>query len=43
MPSDVYRRIIALVLAAAQLARKVGIDNLLQPGLVKKMIIANHL
>lgn len=43
MSLDVYRRIIDLVLQAAKLARTVGINNILQPGLVKEMIIANHL
>ena len=39
----VYRKIIALVLKAADLAKTVGIVNLLQPGLVKEMIIADIL
>jgi hypothetical protein len=43
MPNDVYRKIIELVLQAAKLARGVGIQNLLQPGLVKEMIMADHL
>lgn len=43
MAHDVYRKIIALVIKAAKLARTVGIDNLLQPGLVKEMIIADIL
>ncbi len=43
MVREVYQDIIALVLQAAQLAKTVGIDNLLQPGLVKEMIIAEHL
>lgn len=43
MASDVYRRIVELVLRAAELARSVGITNLLQPGLVKEMIIAEIL
>ena len=38
-----YEKIIALVIEAAELARSAGIDNLLQPGLVKEMIIANTL
>lgn len=40
---QVYRRIINLVLEAAGLARKIGIVNILQPGLVKEMIIADIL
>lgn len=43
MAREVYRKIIGLVLQAAELARTVGIPNLLQPGLVKEMIIAEHL
>ncbi|HBT75967.1 MAG TPA: hypothetical protein DEB39_03380 [Planctomycetaceae bacterium] len=43
MPSDIYHKIIDLVLKAAKLARAVGINNLLQPGLVKEMIIADIL
>ena len=43
MASEVYRQIIALVLKASELARSVGIPNLLQPGLVKEMIIADIL
>lgn len=43
MSLEVYRTIIALVLQAAKLARTVGINNLLQPGLVKEMIMADHL
>jgi hypothetical protein len=43
MPNEIYHRIIALVLQAARLARTVGIHNLLQPGLVKEMIMADHL
>lgn len=41
--ADVYRKIIELVLKAAELARTVGIHNLLQPGLVKEMVIADLL
>jgi hypothetical protein len=40
---EIYRKIIDLVLQAAEIARSVGIQNLLQPGLVKEMIIADHL
>lgn len=43
MSRKVYQRIIELVLSAAELARSVGIQNLLQPGLVKEMIIADIL
>ena len=38
-----YRRIVNLVEEAFQLARSVGIQNLLQPGLVKEMVIADIL
>ncbi len=43
MASGTYRRIIDLVLKAGILARSVGINNLLQPGLIKEMIIADIL
>ena len=43
MARDIYRKIIELVLKAAELSRSVGISNLLQPGLVKEMIIADFL
>lgn len=43
MSREVYRRIVNLVLNAADLARSVGIQNILQPGLVKEMIIADIL
>ena len=43
MAQEVYRRIIGLVAQAAELARSIGIPNLLQPGLVKEMIIADAL
>ncbi|MDR3233973.1 MAG: hypothetical protein LBT46_09995 [Planctomycetaceae bacterium] len=43
MGREIYRTIIDLVLRAAKLARSIGIDNLLQPGLVKEMIIADIL
>lgn len=43
MSNKVYREIIELVVKASELARTVGIDNLLQPGLVKEMIIADLL
>lgn len=40
---EVFQRIIQLVLEAAKLARSVGIPNLLQPGLIKELIIADIL
>jgi len=43
MAAEVYRKIVELVLRAAELARTVGIQNLLQPGLVKEMVIAELL
>ena len=43
MTNKVHREIIKLVLKASELARTVGIPNLLQPGLVKEMIIADIL
>lgn len=43
MAREIYRKIIELVLKAAELARSIGISNLLQPGLVKEMIIAEIL
>ena len=43
MASKVYRKTIDLVIRAAELARTVGIHNLLQTGLVKEMIIADIL
>jgi len=43
MAREIYRKIIELVLRAAELARSMGITNLLQPGLVKEMIIADIL
>jgi hypothetical protein len=41
--NKVYGKIIELVVKASELARTVGIHNLLQPGLVKEMIIADIL
>ena len=38
-----YRTIIVFVRLAAKLARAIGIPNILQPGLVKEMIIADLL
>ena len=43
MANEVYGRIVRLVREASEIARTVGIDNLLQPGLVKEMIIADIL
>jgi len=43
MASDVYRKIVKLMLKASELAKSIGITNLLQPGLVKEMIIADIL
>jgi hypothetical protein len=43
LENKVHREIVKLVLKAAELARTVGIPNLLQPGLVKEMIIADIL
>ena len=43
MAREIYRKIIDLVMKATEMARTVGIHNLLQPGLVKEMVIANIL
>ena len=43
MARNVHRQIIQLVLRASELAQSIGIANLLQPGLVKEMIIADIL
>ena len=43
MADKIYQRIIKLILNASNLAKSVGIDNLLQPGLIKEMIIADIL
>lgn len=43
MGRDIYRKIIELVLKATELARSLGINNLLQPGLIKEMILADIL
>ena len=43
MSNSDYSRIISLVRKAADIAREIGIQNLLQPGLVKEMIIAEIL
>ena len=43
MARDVYRKIIEYVLKTSELAKSVGIPNILQPGLVKEMIVADIL
>jgi hypothetical protein len=43
MAREIIRSIIDLVVRAQALARSIGISNLLQPGLVKEMIIADLL
>lgn len=43
MAKEIIRQIIKLVVEAQELARSIGIPNLLQPGLVKEMIIADVL
>jgi len=43
MSRNIFRQIIELVIKAQELARSVGIGNLLQPGLVREMIIADLL
>ena len=43
MTQQTRKRIVELVLEAAALARSIGIPNLLQPGLVKEMILADIL
>lgn len=43
MAQDVYHQIIDLVIKASRLAQSIGINNLFQPGLIKEMIIADHL
>lgn len=43
MAREVYKKIVDLVLKAAELARTVGVHNILQPGLVKEMIMAEVL
>ena len=43
MERKIRRKIIGLVREAAELARKIGIANLLQPGLVREMIVADIL
>ncbi len=39
----IYNKIITLVIEAQQLALSAGIPNILQPGLIKEMVIANML
>lgn len=43
MVRKIFREILELVSKAAELAQSIGISNLLQPGLVKEMIIADIL
>lgn len=43
MSQNIRRQIIELVLKAATLAESIGIENLVQPGLVKEIIIADIL
>lgn len=43
MHKTAHREIVQLVVQAAEIAQEVGIANLLQPGLVKEMIIADLL
>ena len=43
MSRKAHARIVALVRRAAAIARSIGIANLLQPGLIKEMIIADIL
>lgn len=43
MARQIVRKILELVIKAQELARSIGISNLLQPGLVKEMIIADLL
>ena len=43
MAKEIIRRIIELAVQAQELASSIGIENLLQPGLVKEMIIAEVL
>ena len=40
---QVFHKIIKLVLEASELARSIGIPNLMQPGLIKELIIADIL
>lgn len=43
MTQSVYKQIIELVRKATDVAKALGIQNILQPGLVKEMIIAEIL
>jgi hypothetical protein len=43
MKRAIIREIIKLIIEAQQLAHKIGIANILQPGLVKEMLIADIL
>ncbi len=43
MNQEILRKVISLVLQAQEIASKIGIPNILQPGLVKEMIIADTL
>ena len=43
MKKEIPRKIIHLVIQAQELALKIGIPNILQPGLVKEMIISEIL
>ncbi len=43
MSKEIIGRIIKLIVQAQELATKIGIPNILQPGLVKEMIIADAL
>lgn len=43
MSQSITHQIIDLILKAATLAKSIGIENLLQPGLVKEIIIADIL
>ena len=43
MTQSVYKQIIGLVRKASDIARTLGIRDILQPGLVKEMIIAEIL
>lgn len=43
MSREIQQKVIQLIIKAQALASKIGIPNLLQPGLVKEMIIANIL
>lgn len=43
MKKEIYKQIIKLIETAQELALRIGIPNILQPGLVKEMIIAEIL